>query len=348
MPNNYTGNAAAAVFSAAVAISLDGEPFQYGDATSGYFGVNKACLDRIAWLKLHNGVVDANNTWTGTNTFQGATAFQGTVVFDAAVGLAEGAPFAVGSGSTVAIGSGADLTVLSGGTLTLASGSIVVDAGNRTITGTYTFDGTGTPGAPGVCRAINGGEIHVEAGSFLGVHAGGGFNAVAGSTLNILGTVQFDGSGSPQGSVSFINGTTVLIDGASELVMGGPTLHSGNSAYVGKRITRLTAATQTVQAHHFDKILVTGGITASTIWTLADVPNGTNHPVRICVTGGSFAGQITLKDSAANTIAILSNPSSGPPYAFGGLVPGAVGIALELTFDGTQTPKWDITDVGVA
>ena len=335
MPNNYNGDPTAAAFASPVPIIQDGEVWQYGDGGSGVFGMQKPILDRVAWLHTHGGWVDQSNAWTGGNAFAGASTFNGAATFNGLTLLNHDGQIV--GGSTLTVDSGAGLTVASGGTLTLASGSIIVDSGNRTILGIYTADGSSSNG---IIRAINGGEIHAETGSFLGVHPGGAFNLAAGATANMLGATIFDGSGSPTGSVALVNDMPFTTDATSVMNLAGPFSRSGANAYMSeRRPTRIAPTSATIATpHHADYVSFSGGITGDITLTVSDPPAGVYPRWTLFIHGGTAGHHVILKGSAGATIKDID-----------GTLGANTDICVTMVYDDgpSITPKWDIVACGV-
>lgn len=148
MPSNYNGLAASADFPTPAGIILDGEVWQFGDATSGaggHFGITKAMLDRIAWLKAHGGFTDTDNMWTGVNTFHGNMVLGNTSTFTINNGstLSLGGTETVTSTGLIEWNNGAELHAKSGSNVQIDDGvtcTISVDTLKLTNTGNgFTF-----------------------------------------------------------------------------------------------------------------------------------------------------------------------------------------------------------------
>jgi len=149
MPEMYKGVAAEADWTTMTSIFVDGEPVQFGDANSGLWGVFKRALDRTAWLKLHCGVLDADNTWKGTQVFDGSNdPGNESVTFGSGLNLVSlncdvhlNGDMTMESGGSIVGQSGSILRMLSGSTTTWDAGAVVNDHADRTYTGTTTFQG---------------------------------------------------------------------------------------------------------------------------------------------------------------------------------------------------------------
>lgn len=347
MPNNYVGDSTAANFGAAVAITLDGEPFQYGDASSGYFGVTKALLDRVAWLKAHGLDIAAGPgsqaiAGVGDILFEGSGA---TIVFASTLGVVEiNCAAQLGGSATFTIQNGSTVEFANGATLKLDASSIVVDNGNRTIKGIYTLDNSL---GNGIINAGTGCQIHASAGGDIGVHVG--------ATFNMNGQAFFDGT-DPSASVTVRNGMQVAFADTTQLNLGanttinasgqtnqlGPTNYVGNNAYAGKRIIRIPPSTATVIAHHCDVLALNAALTSNIVLTLADVPGNLGHQVKFFFVGpfgGSNVNTITFRDSGGVLIGIISAAS------WPGFTTGSVGT-IEFMYDNLSSPKWDVIACG--
>jgi hypothetical protein len=211
------------------------------------------------------------------------------------------------------------------------------------------IDGIGNVNATGELHVKSGGLATVEPGGVLRLEgpglSGGLLNVFGGISVKATGAIAFETSSNLLFTGAFVAADSATQIGLTDTVVLGRVVcqaaivKSGNGAWGGDRIGHIAPSSQTVQCAHFDKVSFNAAVTTSFTLTLADMPSpGDCHPVTIFVAnsggGGIGANVITLQDSAATVIGVIS----GAAFAC---------FSVVLNYEPSGSPRWSVTGGGV-